>query len=123
MMVYATQSFILSGYTTVYIKKKRFGKPIPERQKISLHSWVHVICDESEVEEKIKEAVEEDKSLAKGWGLNFEGWSEVSYIIPDDSPNAGQRYELLIEYVKDMKMEKIMKRLTGEEFKRFLLIG
>lgn len=122
MMVIAHQGFILSGYTT-FIEKKILHKPVSRRQKISLHTFVKVVCDEPEVEEKIKKGIEEEKQSLKGWGNNFEGWSEISYIVPDEYENAGDKYELSIKYVKDMDMQDIIKRLTGEEFRRFLEIG
>lgn len=119
-MVIAHQSFVLSGYTT--LTNKIFGKPVSARQKISLLTGVTVVCDESEIEEKIKEAIEQSQQ-AKGWGSNFEGWSEISYIVPDGYENSGHKYELSIRYVKDISMEEIVKRLTGEEFRKFVEIG
>ena len=49
----------MEGENTIKVKKHFWSKPVEKRHKIYCTTGVHGICDESELEEKIKIAMDE----------------------------------------------------------------
>lgn len=118
-LVWAGQIFVLEGYTQLKEKENLFTKPKNVRRQISLLTGVESICDETEVATVIEEKIKETMKKTNGWGENFEAWSSLrKYCKPgevDEYPE-GEEFELEIRYIRDWKMEKIMKKLDGNQF-------
>lgn len=76
MLVSFHKGFIMEGENTYTEKKHFWSKPVEKRHKIYCTTGVFGFCDESELEEKIKEGI--DKCLAgSGWGKDFSGWQRI----------------------------------------------
>lgn len=118
-LVKASQTFIMEGYTELKEKKHWIGRTNYVRKKIHLHMWVTAICDEKEAETIIKEQIRQKMKETSGWGRNFEGWNSYrTYCNPEEVweyPN-GVQWELKLSYIRDWKMETIMKILDGNQF-------
>lgn len=127
MLVRVWKSIVLKGYTTV---EKGFFKKRMVREDIYLSCGISgLICDETEVEEKLAEALQQKMKETEGWGINFEGWTELCtdrkilqkrYPYKDDywfdCVTSGKPQ---IEYVSDYSMEKVLKVLNGQQFAQF----
>ena len=126
MLVYFHKGFLLEGENTCFKRERFWKKPVKFRKNIYLFSSVSGICDISEVESEVDRLIKEDLLKTSGWGEGFSGWRVVPFYraieiakekgwdikrIPDD--------ELTIEYISTWKMNKILERLTGEQFARF----
>lgn len=120
-LVMASQVFVMEGYAEIPKYAHWWSRAKYVRDITRLLTGVSAICDEVDVpaiiEEKIKQEMEEDKGFS--WHRNFEGWTSYrKYCKPgefDDYPE-GKNFELRIDYIRDWKMEKIVKTLDGNQF-------
>ena len=114
-LVKARQTVVLEGYTY----KPVFTQTNLVRKLIKVFTAVECICDETEVEARIEEKIKEKMQQVEGWGENFEGWSSYrKYLKPGESPSwpKGKKTTLDIEYIRNWKMEKIIKELDANQF-------
>lgn len=117
MLVRVHQGFIMIGYTKEKIRRQLICR------RIEVYDSVEFICDEAEVEVLMPKKIKEHMEKSKGWGIDFEGWTSYTTEVPKEH----QKYDLegiskLVlksEYVKDWKMDKILKKLSGVEFAQF----
>lgn len=125
MLVRVWKSLVLEGTTTVEkgIIRKRLVK-----EKMYVSRGINLICDESEVEEKLAQAIEERKANTRHWGINFEGWEvckdrevlEKKYPFEDDEWLDKVTSDApVIEYISEYPMEKVIKILNGAQFAQF----
>lgn len=125
MLVRVWKSLVLEGTTTVEkgIIRKRLVK-----EKMYVSRGINLICDESEVEEKLAQAIEGLKANTKSWGINFEGWEickdreilEKKYPFEDDRWLDKVTSDApVIEYISEYPMEKVIKILNGAQFAQF----
>ena len=120
-LVRASQSFVVEGFTQLKKKKHWWERGKYERSQIRLMLWVEAICDDSEastiIEEKIQKSIK--RHADSGWGKDFEGWTSYrKYYKPgelDDYPD-GKEAEPRIDYIRNWKMEKIIRELDGNMF-------
>lgn len=118
-LVKAGQSFVLEGFAEIKEKKHWWCRAEYVRKQIRLMSWVEAVCDEAEVATVIEEKIQKSMKRDNGCGRNFEGWTSYrKYYKPGEltSYPEGKEAELQIEYIRDWKMEKIMKELDGNLF-------
>lgn len=118
-LVKAGQSFVLEGFAEIKEKEHWWCRAEYVRKQIRLMSWVDAFCDETEVSSVIEEKIQKLMKSDNGWGRNFEGWTSYrKYYKPGElsSYPDGKKAELQIEYIRDWKMEKIMKELDGNLF-------
>jgi len=105
MLVEIYRGVVLKGYSILSRRKHWYSKIEKERRQIKLNTGIHTICDEEEIElnvDRLLKEVMEDS----GWGENFEGWSDYEW-----------KWDLRVVYIKDLKMNEIIEKLTGEQFK------
>ena len=121
MLVKFHKGFIMEGITDK-VEKKMFGRTEIERNvKIYVSTGVSGICDESEVEEKVAEAVANEMN-SDGWGENFQGWKR---LISAEEAKAIYDHEythlnkITTEPINSWKMDRIIKELTGAQFAQF----
>lgn len=118
-LVIVSQLIILEGYTELKEKKHWLRDSDYVRSKIKKYVWLEAMCDDKEAETIIKEEIEKAMKETKGWGRNFEGWiSYRTYSEPGeflDEP-LGKQYELRLDYIRDWKMEKVIKELNAKQF-------
>lgn len=125
MLVRFWKSLVLEGTTTVEkgIIRKRLVK-----EKTYVSRGINLICDESEVEEKLAQAIEELKANTRHWGINFEGWEicKDREILKKKYPFEDDRWldkvtsdAPVIEYISEYPMEKVIKILNGAQFAQF----
>lgn len=105
MLVYAHKGITLIGYS-YFAEKVSLFKSEVKRKEIRLNTGINVICDESEIEDKIAEAVQEEMKQ-RGWGSNFEGWKDYK-DIPEHS--------LIVQPIKYWIMRRALEELTVEQF-------
>jgi len=105
MLVEIFRGLKLKGYSTVLKRKHWYSRGTKERCQISLRTGIHTICDEEEIELNVENLLKEEINNS-GWGENFEGWSDYEWTR-----------DLRIVYIKDLKMNEIIEKLTGEQFK------
>ena len=96
---------ILKGKATIKIYKHWYSRGIDQYTDIMLRTGIREICHEKDVDKCIDSAVKKELS-SKGWGKDFSGWTDFEWTS-----------ELVVEHVSNWKMEKIIKELTGEQFK------
>lgn len=127
MLVRVWKGLVLKGYTTM---EKGFIRKKAVREDIYLSCGISgLICDESEVEEKLAEAIKQKMSETKGWGNNFEGWTEICTdceVLKKRYPFEDEYWlecvtsdEPTVEYISEYPMEKILKILNGQQFAQF----
>lgn len=126
MLVRVWKGLALEG--TTYVEKGIFNKRLVKKNIYLSCGISGLICDESEVKEKLAAAIEEKLKTSKGWGVNFEGWKictdrkalEKHYPFEDaewfdtvmsDTP--------VIERISEYPMEKVLKILNGAQFAQF----
>lgn len=120
----------MEGENTIKIKKHFWSKPVEKQHKIYCTTGVHGICDESELEEKIKEEI--DKRLAgDGWGKDFSGWQRVltyeESLEVSEREGWGKMYtdhyiptaEVTIKTLENWTVEKAAKELNGKQFAQY----
>ena len=127
MLVRVWKGFVLKGYTN---KEKGVFKKKLVREDIYVSTGITpIICDESEVKERLAEAIEKKMKTTPGWGIGFEGWTEIC----KDKDTLTKKYpfedeywlecvtsdEPTIEYISEYPMEKILKILNGQQFAQF----
>lgn len=130
MLVSFHKGFIMEGENTITERKHFWSKPESKRQKIYCTTGVHGICDESELEEKIKEGIE--KCLASsGWGKEFSGWQRVltyeESVEVSEREEWGKMYtnhylpttEVTIKTLENWTVEKAAKELNGRQFAQY----
>lgn len=121
-LVRASQSFIMVGSSEVKVKKHWWSKAEYQRQEIRLSTWVEAICDETEAAQIIEEKIKEEMKTSSGWGRNFTGWTSYrKYYNPGEIfeyPD-GRVCDLNIQYIRDWKMERVVKELNGKQFAIF----
>ena len=130
MLVSYHKGFIMEGENTYNEKKHFWSKPVEKRHKIYCTTGVHGICDESELEDKIKEGIV--KCLASsGWGKDFSGWQRV--LSYEESLELAERdnwykgyysrqlptTEITLKYLNDWTVEKAAKELNGRQFAQY----
>lgn len=117
-LVQASQSFVLEGFSQFKEKKHWWSKGEYKRKEIRLRCWVEAICDDSEAEVIIEEKIRKSMKQS-GWGKDFEGWTSYrKYYKPgelEDYPD-GKVAELKLDYIRNWKMEKVIKELDGNQF-------
>lgn len=117
-LVRASQSFVLEGFTKLKKKKHWWERAEYQRVQITRISWVDAICDDADAPAILEEKIQK-KLKSSGWGKDFEGWTSYrKYFKPgelDDYPD-GKVAELNLDYIRDWKMEKIIKELDGNLF-------
>lgn len=118
-LVEAHQTFVVEGYSEIKEKTHLFARTQYVRKPIKVLTGVTCICDETEAVAVIEEKIKEEMKQLRGWGNNFEGWSSYrKYCNPGeykDFPN-GKEFNLDIEYIRNWKMEKIIKELDAIQF-------
>ena len=126
MLVRVWKSLVLEGTTTVekgIIRKRLVKEKIYVSRGISA-----LVCDESEVEEKLAQAIEDLKANTRSWGINFEGWKickdreilEKKYPFEDDEWLDRVTSDIpVIEYISEYPMEKVIKILNGVQFAQY----
>lgn len=117
-LVRASQSFVMEGFTHLKEKEHWCSKAEYKRKKIRIISWVEAICDDSEAVAIIDKKIQ-DEMKGSGWGKNFEGWTSYrKNFLPGelDSYPDGKEAKLNLDYIRDWKMEKIIKELDGNQF-------
>jgi|GEM_PF-6218474 len=118
MLVRAYQHFILVGYADV--SKRKLFKKVIERKEIFHEDVVAVICDETEVTEKIACAIQTTKDHVYPSAIKFYGWHDC--ITTNDRweevPKHVFRRDLnkKFEYIKDWRMETVSRLLTAEQY-------
>jgi hypothetical protein len=128
MLVRVWNGFVLKGYTK---KEKGVFKKRLVREEIYVATGITpFVCDESEIEEKLTEAIEKKMKTTPGWGIDFEGWTEIC----KDRKTLAKKYPYeeeywldcmtseepaSIEYISEYPMEKILKVLNGQQFAQF----
>lgn len=130
MLVSYHKGFIMEGENTITKKKHFWSKPESIRHKIYCTTGVHGICDDSELEEKIKEGI--DKCLAgSGWGKDFSGWQRVltyeENLEVSEREDWGKMYtdhyipttEVTIKTLDNWTVEKAAKELNGKQFAQY----
>lgn len=130
MLVEFYKGFIMEGENTITERKYFWSRPESRRQKIYCTAGVHGICDESELDEKIKEGIE--KCLASsGWGKEFSGWQRVltyeESVEVSEREGWGKMYtnhylpttEITLKYLDDWTVEKAAKELNGRQFAQY----
>lgn len=120
----------MEGENTIKVKKHFWSKPVETRHKIYCTTGVYGICDELELEEKIKEEI--DKRLASdGWGKDFSGWQRV--LTYEESVRISKREEwgkmytdhylptteVTIKTLENWTVEKAAKELNGRQFAQY----
>ena len=130
MLVSFHKGFIMDGENTIKVRKHFWSKSEEKRHKIYCTTGVYGICDESELEEKIKEGI--DKCLAgSGWGKDFSGWQRV--LTYEESVEISERDEWGKEYtdrylpttevttktLENWTVEKAAKELNGKQFAQY----
>jgi GTPase Era involved in 16S rRNA processing len=81
-------------------------------------------------DEKLAEAIEKKMKTTPGWGIDFEGWTEIC----KDRKTLAKKYPYeeeywldcmtseepaSIEYISEYPMEKVLKVLNGQQFAQF----
>jgi hypothetical protein len=130
MLVSFHKGFIMEGENTITERKHFLCKPIEKRHKIYCTTGVSGICDDSELEDKIKEGI--NKCLASsGWGKEFSGWQRVlSYeesVEISKRDGWGEGYtdhyipttEVTIKNLDDWTVAKAAKELNGKQFAKY----
>jgi len=127
MLVEFRKGFLLEGESTYTHKKFPWSKPVSERRNIYLFSSASGFCDESEVDQEIARLTAKALKEHSGWGEDFSGWQRV--VPYDESVEIAKAKgwdvshlptgRIFIEYVHTWKMNKILERLTGEQFAQF----
>ena len=130
MLVSYHKGFIMEGENTIKVKKHFWSKPQEKRHKIYCTTGVHGICDESELEVKLKEEI--DKRLAgDGWGKDFSGWQRaLTYeesVEISEREDWGKMYtdhylpttEVTIKTLENWTVEKAAKELNGRQFAQY----
>lgn len=130
MLVSFHKGFIMEGENTVTNKKHFWSKPESVRQKIYTTTGVYGICDDSELDEKLKEGI--DKCLASsGWGKEFSGWQKV--LTYEESLEVSEREgwgtmytdhyipttEVTTKSLDNWTVEKAAKELNGKQFAQY----
>ena len=130
MLVSFHKGFIMEGENTYTEKKHFWSKPVEKRHKIYCATGVNGICDESELEDKIKEGI--DKCLASsGWGKDFSGWQKV--LTYEEIIEVAERDDWSKEYVNkyvprcelttttldNWTVAKAAKELNGKQFAQY----
>lgn len=121
MLVEATQFYAFVATYKGTPKRHIFKKQ--EEQKVKNFynvRYVTVICDESEVEEKILQEMRDRylnslKMAEEGHYTVTEYYKEIPPGLFPDFPD-GKKYDLKIRYFKDMRMEEVIKKLSAEMF-------
>ncbi len=118
-LVVATQKFVMEGYTEVKERSHWWSKPKYVRKLINCITWETCICDDSEAEFILEQKIKEKIKNTNGWGRNFEGWTSYrKFLKPGESydwPDGGE-CKMRIDYIRDWKMEKIIKVLDANQF-------
>jgi hypothetical protein len=130
MLVSFHKGFIMEGENTIKVRKHFWSKPEEKRHKIYCTTGVHGICDESELEVKLKEEI--DKRLAgSGWGKDFSGWQRVltyeESVEISEREEWGKMYidhyipttEVTIKTLENWTVEKAAKELNGRQFAQY----
>lgn len=127
MLVRVWKGFVLKGYTN---EEKGLFKKRLVRDDIYVSTGITpIICDESEVKEKLAEAIEKKMKTTPGWGIDFEGWTEICKdkdVLAKKYPYEDEHWfecmlsdEPIIEYISEYSMEKILRILNGQQFAQF----
>lgn len=121
-LVWASQDFVVEAYEYVTRKKWFSNRTKSIKRQIKGLRGVEIICDESEVsniiEEKIKEILEKEKRKYNYSEISYRKYckaNEFDYRNGIDYSNE-KEFKLEVEYIRDWKMEKIMKELDGNQF-------
>lgn len=130
MLVSYHKGFIMEGENTYKEKEHFWSKPVEKRHKIYCTTGVFGFCDESELEDKIKEGIK--KCLASsGWGKNFSGWQRV--LTYEESLELAERdnwsrdyvdihlptCKLTIKTLDDWTVARAAKELNSKQFAQY----
>lgn len=140
-LVKATQVVILEGFTELKKRKHWWCRAEYVRTPISCAKSFAVICDDEDAPAIIEQKIQDAMNNTNGWGNNFEGWKSYrKYFKPEELKKkfnggyssaefyycfsscqleyykADKEIGLKIDYIRDWKMEKIVKELDGNLF-------
>lgn len=118
-LVKASQIFVMEGFTMLKKKKHWWKRKEYQRVPILSYGWVETICDESEAPQIIEEKIRNRMKKEPGRGKCFEGWKSYrKYFKPGElmSYPDGKVQKLKLDYIRDWKMEEIIKELDGNKF-------
>ena len=130
MLVRFHKGFIMEGENTFTEKKHFWSKPVEKRRKIYCTTGVHGICDDSELEEKLKEGIEECLA-SSGWGKDFSGWQRI--LTYEESLEIAERdgwyrgyshrelptTKVTTRTLDDWTVERAAKELNGKQFAQY----
>lgn len=118
MLVYFHKGFVMEGEDTCTKRERFWKKPTTITRKHYCFSGVSGICDSSELEAEIERLTQEH--------LNASDWRIIPYSeLPELAKEKGwdtkklPKEDIYLEYVGSWKMNKILERLTGEQFAKF----
>lgn len=118
-LVRASQKVVFEGYRKEIKRQYPFTKQKVVDTTINFLGWVECICDEKEVEEKIKEKIQHTMKNTKIRADTEEIWTYYrTYCCSgefDGYPNR-EEFEIKVEYIRDWKMSKIIEELDGSQF-------
>ena len=117
MLVYVRQGFAETWPCKEKVKDG-FRKYHFEELTEYCKTGVSFICDEKDIEKEVVRHIEDYiKDNRRVVGYSFE---IPAGRYPDDESCAnGYQFKRYVDYVKDMKMSKILDLLTGEQFAQF----
>lgn len=140
-LVKASQIIILEGFTELKKRKHWWCRAEYVRTPISYAKFFSVICDDTDAPAIIEQKIQNSMKNTNGWGINFEGWTSYrKYFKPKELKKkfnggfssdefyydcsswqleyykADKEIELKMEYIRDWRMEKIIKELDGNLF-------
>jgi hypothetical protein len=116
----------MEGENTITERKHFWSKLESRRHKIYCTTGISGICDITELDDMI-ERLTAEQLKSSGWGKEFSGWQRV--LTKEECLKIAEElkwddrciptYNVKVEYIKDWPMEKILQRLTGEQFVQF----
>ena len=126
MLVSFGKGFIMEGEASFKERKHFWDKPQEIIHKIYCTTGISGICDETELDAEV-ERLTQEQLKSSGWGHKFHGWQRV--VPYDESVEIYAEHgwdteyiptcEVRLQYIRDWKMDKILKVLTGKQFLQF----
>lgn len=141
-LVKATQVVVFEGFTELKKRKHFGGRTEYVRTPISYAKIFSIFCDDAEAPALIEQKIKDSMKNTSGWGRNFEGWTSYrKYFKPEElrknflnggfgsdefkysmcywqmeDYKAGKKTELELDYIRNWRMERVIKELDGNLF-------